>query len=92
MINRTAEAGDFFDHTATQKAVLIGGCQKQGLDFGGKGFVSVRHLQFHLEVRNCPQAPDQNTGIVHAGIVDGQTRKAVHLHCGQMTGGMANLL
>jgi hypothetical protein len=92
MINRTTETGNFFDHTATQKAVLIRSCQKQSLDFGGKSGVGVRHLQFHLKVRNCSQTPDQNAGIVHAGIGYGQPRKAIHLYLGQMAGGMADLL
>ena len=44
MIDRTAKFGDFFDHTAAEKTILVRGGQKNRLNLIKQGFVDVGHL------------------------------------------------
>ncbi len=71
MVYGSAEAGDFFDNTAAEKAIFRVSGEENGFNLGGEGFVGVCHLQFHLKVGHGPQPPQEDLCLAHSGIGDG---------------------
>ncbi len=45
MVDRTAEAGNFFDIAAAEEAVFRRSCQKNSFQIGRQRFIRMRHLQ-----------------------------------------------
>ena len=68
MVDRAAEAGNFFDIAAAEEAVLSRSCQKNGFDIGCQSLIGMRHLQLHLEVRNRAESPQQHFGLPNSGV------------------------
>ncbi len=91
MIDRTAKSGDFFDHTAAEKTILVGSGEKNRLDLIEQSFVDVGHLQLHFKVRDSPQPSQQSTSTPNFGIGHRQPFKAVNFDVGQLLSGLTDL-
>ncbi len=82
MVDRTAELGNLLDQTATEKAILGGGGQKNGFDLVRKRFISMGHLQLHLKIREHPEPAQKGFGLAALSIVNRQAIKTIDLDIG----------